>query len=235
MNELKQLSQEEVKKLFDFVKSKYVRFIDLQYELVDHLASSIEDIQNQNPSTTFDQALKESYARFPITGFTHFIDSKQKSLSRYWRNAMLRFVKEYFQLPKIILLLLLSLAIWTAFKIVPHPHVLIVIWILISISFILNFKRLIINRKDTEKYLFLQSYNSMTLSNMYCILFLPLQVLSYSDRAFMEISFSNTTTIVTAFILSLSLIVSHVTLNVIPDLLQEELKNKYGHLNIKLS
>ena len=230
-----QLSQDEIQKLFAFVKSKYVRFIDLQYELVDHLASSIEDIQEADPKVSFDDALKKTYSRFPVTGFTHFVENKQKSLSRYWNKVLFRHVKEYFKLPKLILLCILSFVIYTAFQVLPHSYVMIAVYVLISVSFILNFKRLIINRTDIEKYLFLQSYNSMTLGNMYFILFLPLQLFSDRVNNFIDITLSTPTTIIISFVLTLALIVSHVTLNIIPDLLHDEVETKYAHLNIQLA
>lgn len=230
-----QLSQEEVQKLFAFVKSKYVRYVDLQYELVDHLASSIEDIQEADPKVSFEAALKKTYSRFPITGFTHFVENKQKALSRYWNKAVFRHVREYFKLPKIILLCILSFLIYSAFQVLPHPYVMILVYVLILTSFILNFRRVIINRKETEKYLFLQSYNSMSLGNMYCILFFPLQLFSNRVTNFMEITLSTPTTIIISFVLTLALIISNVTLNVIPDLLNEEVRTKYAHLNIQLA
>ncbi|MFZ1455121.1 MAG: hypothetical protein WAT46_03705 [Saprospiraceae bacterium] len=46
----KQLTMEQIETLFSFVKSKYVRYIDVQYELVDHLASAIEDEMQRIPN-----------------------------------------------------------------------------------------------------------------------------------------------------------------------------------------
>ncbi len=42
MSESRQLSIEELQKLFDFVSSKKVKYDDLKYEIVDHIASSTQ-------------------------------------------------------------------------------------------------------------------------------------------------------------------------------------------------
>lgn len=103
------LSDHQVNKLFDFVKSKYVRYYDLQLELVDHLASSIEEEIIQDPALSFEQGLKKVYDRWPITGFNNFINKKKKGLEKYWRRRFWNYLKMYFQLPKIILVVLLSM------------------------------------------------------------------------------------------------------------------------------
>lgn len=233
----KQLSPEEVQKLFTFVESKYVRFEDLKYELVDHLGSSIEDLQSQDPTMTFDQGLKETYSRFPITGFTNFVEAKQKALSRYWYRILFKNIIEYFKLPKIILLSAMSYFIWLLFQSLPHAHVLILIYSLVFISIILNGKRAFVNMKQAEKNLFLQSYNSIVGGNMYLILMIPAQGLSYSSNPtpFLEISFNSYLTIGISIFISLSLIISHITLNILPDILKQEVKDKYAHLNINLA
>ena len=233
----KQLSPEEVQKLFTFVESKYVRFEDLKYELVDHLGSSIEDLQSQDPTITFDQGLKETYSRFPITGFTNFVAEKQKALSRYWYRILFKHIIEYFKLPKIILLSAMSYFIWLFFQSLPHAHVLILIYTLIFISFILNGKRVFVNVKQAEKDLFLQSYNAIVLGNMYMVLNIPAHGLSFglNSPPFMEISFNNYVTVGISIFISLSLIISHITLNVLPKVVKKEVNEKYAHLNINLA
>jgi len=80
----RQLTPIEIEKLFAFVRSKYVRWVDLQYEIVDHLATAIEDTITEDPTISFDRALQQVYSSFPITGFTNLVAAKQKALHRYW-------------------------------------------------------------------------------------------------------------------------------------------------------
>jgi hypothetical protein len=102
----KQLTPEQIQSLFAFVKSKYVRYIDVQYELVDHLATAIEDEMQKDSKLSFDAALSKVYARFPVTGFTDFVASKASSLGSYWRRRYFKILLTYFTPPKIFLTLL---------------------------------------------------------------------------------------------------------------------------------
>jgi hypothetical protein len=81
---MRKVSVEEVERLFKFVKSKYVHYFDLQCELVDHLACAIEEEWELNPTVSFENALTRVYARFPITGFTHFVAEQAKYINGYW-------------------------------------------------------------------------------------------------------------------------------------------------------
>jgi hypothetical protein len=78
------LSKEEVNKLFKFVESKYVQYLDVQYEIVDHLASAIEEKQSKNSELSFEKALNKLYSEFPITGFAAFVSTKQSAMSVFW-------------------------------------------------------------------------------------------------------------------------------------------------------
>jgi hypothetical protein len=51
-----QLTTSQIDKLFTFTRQHFVEYYDLQSELVDHLANSIE-AQEQFPKRTFEEAL----------------------------------------------------------------------------------------------------------------------------------------------------------------------------------
>lgn len=95
-----ELSQYQVDQLFDFVRSKNVRYIDVQYEIVDHLASSIEIAMQNNPSLTFEQALRQAYSKFPVTGFSHWVAHQEKLLWRYWNKTLISAFLQYLFTPK---------------------------------------------------------------------------------------------------------------------------------------
>ncbi|MBT8221380.1 MAG: hypothetical protein KJP00_16250 [Bacteroidia bacterium] len=103
-----ELTKQQIQHLFTFVRSKYIRYYDVQLELVDHLASAIEEEMSQESGLTFEQALNRVYSRFPITGFNEFLQEKTKALNKYWRRRFWSYMKQYFTPPKIILTLLFS-------------------------------------------------------------------------------------------------------------------------------
>ena len=98
-----ELPTEEVQKLFTFVQSKNVPYRDVQYEIVDHLASAIEDMKEENPEWSYSSCLQKIYKKFPITGFAQLQMEKEEALIKYWKKKIWPYVKEFFKLPKIIL------------------------------------------------------------------------------------------------------------------------------------
>jgi hypothetical protein len=110
----KQLDTTQIDALFDFVRSKYVRYIDVQHELVDHLATAIEE-EVADTDVSFETALNTVYGRFPITGFATFVSEKEKAMRRYWRLRQFAYLRTYFTLPKLIMALAIFMVSWTIF------------------------------------------------------------------------------------------------------------------------
>lgn len=227
-----QLSQEQVDKLFDFVKSKFVRFEDLKYELVDHLASSIEDIQDKEPQKSFDEALKETYSRFPITGFTNFVAAKQKALSRYWMKKFFSYYIEFFKLPKIVLLIALAYSIYTVFQVVPHTYIMICLYVFAFLMFVKDVIHMKKVGKKSEKYMFMTAYYGQ----IFGVNFLLFNVLiNINFNGFWNITLGHKMTIVLSIIIALDILLNYAITKVFPKMLEEEINTKYAHLNIKLA
>ena len=70
------LSKQQIDELFIFTEKKFVKWYDLQLELVDHLANKIEEELEQNPNTNLETALKKVYATFGIFGFARIVSEK---------------------------------------------------------------------------------------------------------------------------------------------------------------
>ncbi len=96
------LTDEQIGTLFKFVKSKYVDFYDVQIELVDHLASEVEQRMAEAPGVTFDAALQQVYRGFGIFGFSDLVEEKQKAVNKQSRVLWWESVKHLFRLPMLI-------------------------------------------------------------------------------------------------------------------------------------
>lgn len=97
------LTENQIDELYKFTRQHYVYHYDVQSELVDHLANDIEQIWIENPNLSFDDTRDKSFKKFGIFGFMDVIDAKQKQMNkRYWK-IILRFAKEWFTVPKIII------------------------------------------------------------------------------------------------------------------------------------
>lgn len=97
------LTEQHIEHLYKFTRQHYVEHYDLQTELVDHLANDIEQIWVAQPHLKFEQARDVSFKKFGIFGFMDVVEEKQKQLGKKYRTILWRYVKEWFQFPKIIL------------------------------------------------------------------------------------------------------------------------------------
>ncbi len=129
--EKKQVSEVQIEQLFKFMRQKYVRYYDVQIELVDHFASAIEAMWEKSPTMTFEQGIDNVYVEFPITGFNDLINEKtvilnKKILSYAWKE-----MKLYLQFPKIMLTLLLTTLLYLLFSNVQQPMIYVyIIWLI---------------------------------------------------------------------------------------------------------
>ncbi len=58
------LTQIKIRKIYQFVQQNGVPYIDLQHELVDHIAGGIEATWTVDKTKTFNQCLYEKYDKF---------------------------------------------------------------------------------------------------------------------------------------------------------------------------
>lgn len=107
-----QLNQEQIKSLFAFVENKGVKYYDVQHEIVDHLATSIESEMAANGNRTFDQALQIVYGKFPITGFAQYTLDLEDSLWTFWTKKVISTMTMGYGIPLIGLLTLLTFSFY---------------------------------------------------------------------------------------------------------------------------
>jgi hypothetical protein len=97
------LTEKQINELYKFTREHYVYFYDVQSELVDHLANDIEEIWIGKPKLSFEDARDRSFKKFGIFGFMDVIDAKQKAMNKMYWKIILRFAKEWFTVPKIVI------------------------------------------------------------------------------------------------------------------------------------
>ena len=106
------VTPEETKKLFEFCREQNVEHYDLQVELVDHLASSIEEQWENNPVLTFEEALYKSFGKFGSRGFTEIFNVKKKELANKYTKLHLQFFYRFFRWPQILLTFALTMVVF---------------------------------------------------------------------------------------------------------------------------
>ncbi|SOE21093.1 hypothetical protein SAMN06298216_1565 [Spirosomataceae bacterium TFI 002] len=104
------LNKEHIKIIQQFVKSKYVDYYDVQLELVDHIASKIENTLEEDADILkFHDTLSDVHRSFGLFGFSEFVEEKQKKEYRKGMKLFLKELRSFFQVPQIILTLLIGL------------------------------------------------------------------------------------------------------------------------------
>ncbi len=151
---MKKVSKEQIDYLFDYTRKKRVRYYEIQLELVDHLASAIEEKWEQQPELSFEKALNETYDSFGIYGFAKIVQEKEQAFIRYWRNKALGILKEQLQFPMVLRTVSLTMLIFSALLYSESPR-----WITISLlavmfgMAIISVVHNLMNRKKLQKYL----------------------------------------------------------------------------------
>lgn len=112
----RKLTNEEIDFLFTFVEQRDVKYYDVQMELVDHFASAIEKQWENNPELTFDEALRLEYKQFNKYDFNRIIDEKESALKKKYVRLQRKYVLEYFKLPKVLMTIVLTFALYAAFR-----------------------------------------------------------------------------------------------------------------------
>ena len=72
------LTENQIQALYKFTRQHYVEYYDVQTELVDHLANDIEQIWEENPNISFEQARDQSFKKFGIFGFMEIVEQRQR-------------------------------------------------------------------------------------------------------------------------------------------------------------
>ena len=110
------LTTEQIQSLFTFCEKHFVKYYDVQVELVDHLANAVELELKTNPKISFEQALQKVHQSFGVMGFAPLVSEKAKMAETQSRSLFWKLFKEQFKWPKIILLILLTTILFTIFS-----------------------------------------------------------------------------------------------------------------------
>lgn len=85
------LSPDQITTLKKLISFKGYEEIDVQYEILDHVACRIEVLMDENPKLTLEDAFRKAHSEFGIFGFADLADSYRESIrkkfwSRYWSS-----------------------------------------------------------------------------------------------------------------------------------------------------
>lgn len=224
------LNESQIENLYKFTRKHYVYHYDVQSELVDHLANDIEQICEENPRITFENAREKSFKKFGVFGFMDVIQAKQKQMNkRYWK-ILWRFIKGWFTLPKIIMTSLIFLGFFFALQIPYSEYIFLgTLLILIVSEMIILYKNRKLEKKKekaNEKIFLLEAMMSTTKNGFTVITFVNL----FNIINLTKFNFSEMETywlVLISFTLTLLCILFYVSNYVIPEKAEELLQETY--------
>lgn len=227
-----QLSNQEIQRLFIAVQKKGVKYIDVQHEIVDHLASEIEFTKETHPKLNFQQQMDLAFRKFP-TDIKMLVRTKEKSMNRYWQRRTMSYIKSYFQLPTInfTLLLYLMIVIGT-FLFGKYVLVTVLGFLLIAVAytFVKLYTSTDYSRMREKNYLVLRMFFGQTTT----LLILPTLLLNIFPAFKPEdgnLIDQNWYIYIASGLVVFTLMWCHACLTAFPKMLKEELKVKYPYLN----
>jgi hypothetical protein len=232
-----QLTKEEVDMLFSFVEDKNVRYKDVQFEIVDHLATAIEEEQATDPKLSFHNALQRVYGKFPITGFAMMILAKEEELSKYWRRRFFRAFLDCFTYPKVAFTLLVSTFIFFMLDYGNTDSVRFLDYIklgsLIATSVFICTKSFVMN-EGHENYLFTKTYVKILFFVFAIIFYARIDLLFYEAAPMHEVDLSGVQCLILTIFYSVAYYLIYAFGFAFPEILKQEIYNKYNYLGIKI-
>lgn len=173
------LTEEQIQVLYQFTEKNLVHWYDLQIELVDTLASKIEEEMEKDPTLNFESALNHAYKSFGLFGFAEIVREKQNALEVSARKIWWQELKCFFRIPQVMLLGLIAFVMWQLtqfFEVELLGLIFVITYIAASIVLLVYvFKKV----KTKRKLLMLQSghiYNSIF------VFLYDINLIAYYDR-----------------------------------------------------
>lgn len=152
------LNDEQIQALFDFTKKKLVHYYDLQIELVDHLAASIEEEMERDKKLKFEDALERVYRKFGIFGFSQIVQQKQKQLERLHYKRWVKEVFALFRWPQALGSLTLLGSLYTLGNTVDADYLRIAFGLIAIVFMVFNIISIRKYRKPKKQLLIMQYY-----------------------------------------------------------------------------
>ncbi len=72
-----QLNKEQIAEIKKFIHSRGFNTIEVEMEILDHVASAVTEKLEADPEKTLDKAIKEVHASFEVFGFSTIEDEKR--------------------------------------------------------------------------------------------------------------------------------------------------------------
>ncbi|OSY88906.1 hypothetical protein WH52_04380 [Tenacibaculum holothuriorum] len=224
------LNDQQIQDLYSFTRQHYVEHYDVQTELVDHLANDIEQIWERFPALTFEQARDKSFKKFGVFGFMNVVEEKQKQMNKKYFKLILSFVKEWFKLPKIAVTIMLFVIFYQLQEFSQAYNLYMAVYftiIFIELFKIYQFKKKIKDKtsKTGKKWMLEDIMMAQGIGSVVLIMFYAFEFSLPNNKELIEMS--ELRRFFVSLMVVLTILVSYITLIVIPQKSEELLEKHY--------
>lgn len=207
------LTDEQIEALYVFCREHYVTYYDVQVELVDHMASSIEQSMAADPKLTFDQARQKAFKGFGYKGFSGVVEERTQQAQIASRRRVWKFFLSCFSWPKMMQTLLILTVLYCLQFYLPLT---VLKWVTVGCSgFLVILEGFLVGRqwlrfrKPSRPLLMMQKawpfqFTSAMMLNVYYNLFMGLRRLD-GEKQFVTLTYD---LYILAFVITLALILA---------------------------
>lgn len=130
------ITPEETEELFNLCEKYGVFFYDVQIELVDHMASLIEEQWEKDPEISFQQGLKNAVLSFGKSNFTKVTREKEKEVNRKYNLLLWKYFIEFYKWPKLLITIVFTLGLLLFFEFFNQTKtIMLIYWGLVMVGF----------------------------------------------------------------------------------------------------
>ncbi|MGV3763639.1 hypothetical protein [Parapedobacter sp.] len=97
------LTPQQLDYIRSFISKRGFTALDLQMEIIDHVACRVEDMLAADPTVGFEEAVARTHREFGVFGFATLEEAMMKSLTRKYRNQFALELKQWFSFPTVFL------------------------------------------------------------------------------------------------------------------------------------
>ncbi len=143
------LTVEQLDYIKNFIKKKGFTYIDVQMELLDHVACKVEERLIENPSLSFEKTFIQVYKEFGIFGFSSFEEAYSKGLYEKYSTIRRKEMLTWLTSPRIVYTLLTAILLYLIYDTFSVTTSLVIGGILLLVPSVYWFSTLL---KSWRKY-----------------------------------------------------------------------------------
>jgi|GEM_PF-6640387 len=226
----KQLSAKQVQHIFDYTDRMHIKYKDVQFEIVDHIACGVEETMTANKELTFSKSLYNFTGSLPHRFLNDLVEEKEKAIKSYWNKKFTFLMLDFLSIPRIMASLIVFGILYSLVQITNiNLYGAIGFCIVASIIEALWFDRAF--KQKEKKFLAIKAFNSSFRAASFAFFSTPFWIIFLFHDEIQTLSWGN---LAIAILLTSMVLFIYAARIIFPKKLKEDMQIKYGHLNTSL-